>query len=263
MSTEHSITSFETGSRRWPLPYELFLNIIDMLILDAEDSAIPIAMEFSIAGEDGRVRIEHDLWDHHRGGRGFQQRRRFQQLRLALQTNRRTRRAAEKTFRPVEIWMPESARTAAAWVLPELDSFRPYHFGSRGWEPIRLVAGLGGDFTRCLGILNCLEFDLFKEDAAEKFETIMSLPSLRLVGLIIYIRWLDSEMPYRHPVERSVFLSPDHWNLFNSCAFKSFLDQAEAREIVVLASKSPNFGGTTVVELARDPDADGVCMDLY
>lgn len=249
MLTQHTIVSNDTSFRRWHLPVETFLNVIDVLILGAEESAVTLCMTFS--SKDGQLKIEGVRLAFKDNDVVLLQKQRLRQLRLALQICRRTRGMVHRKFPPIEISVPGSTKTMVGWTLPALDRFIPMGAGF-GWEPIKLAAGLGEDFTRCLGILEYVPFAMFKggDDTEEKFDTVLSLPNLRIIRFIIGFRvelpsWTLGK-PHDHGeklwMEASTFHDNETRDLVNGPVFRSFLDEAERMGVAVLASEQGRVG---------------------
>ncbi|KAF6836911.1 hypothetical protein CMUS01_05225 [Colletotrichum musicola] len=246
MLTQQTTVSNDTGFRRWHLSNETFLDVIDVLVLGAEESAAPLCL--TLSSKDGQLKVEGNRLVFKDNDVVRSQKQRFQQLRLALQICRRTRGMAQRRFPPVEISVP--GWSMVGWALPTLDRFIPLGDGFC-WEPIRIAASLGEEFTRCLGILEYVPFDMFKGgNAEEKFETILSLPNLSIIRVIIGFRvelpsWTLGR-PHDHGeklwMERSTFLDEEMRDLANGQVFKKFLEEAEKRGVAVLASEQGRVG---------------------
>ncbi|KAF6828583.1 hypothetical protein CPLU01_08452 [Colletotrichum plurivorum] len=247
MLTQHIIVSNDTGFRRWHLSNETFLDVIDVLILGAEESAVPLCL--TLSSKDGQLKVEGNRLAFKDNDVVVSQKQRFQQLRLALQICRRTRGMAQRKFPPIEISVL-GGLSMVGWTLPTLDRFIPLGDGFC-WEPIRITASLGEEFTRCLGILEYVPFDMFKGgNAEEKFETMLSLPNLRIIRFIIGFRvelpsW-SLVKPHDHGeklwMERSTFLDEETRDLVNGPALRSFLDEAKKIGVAVLASEQGRVG---------------------
>ncbi|KAF6809452.1 hypothetical protein CSOJ01_06930 [Colletotrichum sojae] len=91
------------GFRRWHLSNETFLDVTDVLLLGAEESAVPLCL--TLSSKDGQLKVEGDRLAFKDNDVVLSQKQRFQQLRLALQICRRTRGMAQRWFPPVEISM--------------------------------------------------------------------------------------------------------------------------------------------------------------
>ncbi|KAH0420780.1 hypothetical protein CcaCcLH18_13822 [Colletotrichum camelliae] len=110
------------------LSIDIFLLIIDQLIQDAKDEEDHALWCFSYdARVDTRFVLHDYAKEHSASGTLDSHKCRFNGIRLPLQISRTTRGLVHQHFIRVPMVTPDFARnlTVDAWVLPEIDRFRP------------------------------------------------------------------------------------------------------------------------------------------
>ncbi|KAF6828582.1 hypothetical protein CPLU01_08451 [Colletotrichum plurivorum] len=170
------------------LPYEVFLNIIDAFINEAESEALFIGLNFFV--EDEEFVVDYNLpidSSYHR--------ERFEQLCPVLQVNQDTRRMVLRTFQPIKLRQPGSynfrqqdsasgstlrtpRRPEVFWALFSLD-----HFTAGSIEALLdLDTVMETSSVKCIEILDDMTSEIFDEETEEAADNIFSLPNLREVN---------------------------------------------------------------------------------
>ncbi|KAF6836913.1 hypothetical protein CMUS01_05227 [Colletotrichum musicola] len=272
------------------LPYELFLNIVEHFVSNAEGSAVPIAMEFYVDPEN-QVQVEYNRLGRPEGFWHSQHKSRYRQLCPAISINQRTRRMVLRKFQPIQLlqrgselykflnlrrWydlIPATARRTEVFLaLLHLDRFTPgFNIGAKGC--LDLSAVLGTNFTERLEILDFLPKDVFEQGMERAIKNIFSLPKLRHISLDLGHHTEECRRPGEPEVDAPLPITDDlvgelsyHMILEKAVLepnLKKFLWRAGARGIVVDGWKSFVGGGVEeVIRLSYASKSEAIRLEV-
>ncbi|KAH0423370.1 hypothetical protein CcaCcLH18_12226 [Colletotrichum camelliae] len=176
------------------VPYEMFLNIIDILISEAEVCATPYKFSLTYMYESPtKIAINPfppPLSLNASIGPEEITKERFSDIRLASQINRKTRGLVHKTFRRIPM---DPYPLINAWILPGIDDFIPLNSRDtgpdnfdRGYDQAIFLPTPSGHATlELIQRINLPVWEYFKPLNAIRVATLLALPNLKQISVDI------------------------------------------------------------------------------
>ncbi|KAL0939590.1 uncharacterized protein CTRU02_206200 [Colletotrichum truncatum] len=260
-----------------PLPFEIFLSVIDVLISRAEYSADPISMRFYLSlNSSTKSRLSAQVSELYTGPQHTVDEGmwRFRMLRLASQISSKTRSMVHQKFHRITIWDPYAQRTAFLWVYPKIDRFAPIFCTmpedcSRLRQALQQPTPEDSTLVQCIVSIHGMPREFLQEEYATDIQTVLSLPNLREITLdsdVVFVsshHQVSRDHPHPSdeliPIDSSIFPTLGKWEETHGEALDAFCRQAQERGVAVFVG----FGGSASrkkVELF--PTKDGVRVKL-
>ncbi|KAF3806026.1 hypothetical protein GCG54_00004351 [Colletotrichum gloeosporioides] len=256
------------------LPFEVFLNVVDILILEAEVAAEPMDLCFYLSSRsEPESQLDVQVTDLFSNPRWTlrNRKRRFQQLRLALQVNSKTRGMALRKFPRITLWDSYSKKASPLWVHPKTDLFNPI-LCTMPSDCIQfrqaLQYPLAQDRVLVQSLVNIQGFprDFLMEEYEADVDSILALPNIKEITLnsevvITSASYRYPEIDHPHPSDELIPLSGyffptiGRWTGWHRQALEYFCWRAEERGIKVFVGMG---GSAERRKLELVPTADGL-----
>ncbi|KAF9873477.1 hypothetical protein CkaCkLH20_08936 [Colletotrichum karsti] len=199
------------------LPYEIFLNIFDILFAEATSSPEPIV--WNLFREDNLPEQFYLTVPREKGNYSStdspesRSKRRHNAIRSVSQINQYTRAMIYRKFsrlrllrQPYKHLQPSTRKSTSAWVIPSIDVFMPQLWDGRRWSTRTLMPDLTSHLLPLgLQTIRCVETIGF-EDAHPMLcvlkhepQSLASMPNLRALTLFYDGNfWADDDGPRAH-----------------------------------------------------------------
>lgn len=267
------MVTFNTGSPV-RLPYELFLDIIDAFIVQAECSASFIELEFFVDEEELLI-------DYYKPIDDCRHKDRFQQLCPALHINQDTRRMVLRKFQPIRFRQQQqgsaldsatgpSRRPEVVWALPSLDRFTPISED----DLLDLDTVMDTNSVKCIEFLDAVPDTIFDQDMEQAMDNVLSLPKLREINMGLSYHDTECREPEsdEEPEEESFPIDEDLFSLLcinlsiepwvNGSVLKSFLCRAAAQGVAIFGWKTDLKSGYNdkIVQISCASESEEIRM---
>ncbi|OHF04521.1 hypothetical protein CORC01_00373 [Colletotrichum orchidophilum] len=241
-------------SRR--LPYEVFLDIIEVLIAEAVDSVEPLTyiLEYSYESE-AKIIINDANYSPYINGTS--QRARFRQIRNILQINAKIRSMVHNHFRrmPMASRLPMIIRRGfgsfpvLGWVCPKIDVFTCFTWSLHAAHllaAIQLPTPKGNEIVQNITVFDGFTLTRFFEMGHEDLvNTLASLPNLRKIiiniGPIVQLE-ADDGRPHSHTEFREIdghqFPSLAEWERDHGHIARKLAPQFKKKGISIFAERA-------------------------
>ncbi|KAF9873472.1 hypothetical protein CkaCkLH20_08931 [Colletotrichum karsti] len=261
------------------LPFEVFLNVIDLLISEAEHLAEPIELCFYLsANAHPESRLDVQISDMYTNPRWTikERRRRYQRLRLALQLCRTTRAIVHRKFRRVPIWDPFKKDTNHVLVYPRTDRFTPVLCRipddcARLEQALLRPTAADGVLVQCLVSIQGMPREFIYDEYAADVDTLLALPRLREITLNSEVVITSSnryEFPdHPHPsadivpINTYFFPTLGRWLQAHGKALEVFCRRAQERGIGVFVGSGGSAERKKLLLVATDDGVQAILLN--
>ncbi|KAL0939589.1 uncharacterized protein CTRU02_206199 [Colletotrichum truncatum] len=214
------------------IPYEILLNVMDELTLEAEESQQQKVWWIKYDSEFPEKLLLID--DYNGPPQGSPQRARFRAIRLVSQINRQMRSMVHQKFRRFPLQERHTPSSVKAWVVSRIDAFIPYCSQSsveltpeEHWflQNLTLPTPKGHAIVACLERLYLPSTYYLTITNADAVRMVSTLPNLKQVSMNVGMFNHDILMTpgKRHcgiiPIDENIFPELSSWAILSPSFF--------------------------------------------
>ncbi|TEA15804.1 hypothetical protein C8034_v001936 [Colletotrichum sidae] len=243
-----------TGTGLGTVPYDVFLNIIDMFIKDAQRCLASTSwmIQYNHDTPSRLVVVDHTLSNgENPPSKSSVQLSRWFNIRVPSQINQMTRAMVHRHFIRASSLDPRGNRTVDAWVRPEKDYFAPFfgnhmhellnserHFQQAIFLPTPEAAPLLEAIQRVIVPQGCY----FCHTNARALAALATLPNLRKIFMDVGHYFPQSERAHFHhstgPIKHEVFPELNIWSISHGHSFDKVYRPLKNRRIPLYGTVS-------------------------